>query len=550
MNRKKTGWIWGSALLLYAASLFFDDAALIILFYWIAGLSAGIGGCVWGLRKGLALCGRPAGFLPKAESVWFGVMGCVGAYFLGMWLKAWMAAGVVRMPSAPWISGFLIVPSVFRLWRGARGLLAAMAALGIAGFVWQAAFLGGNTEETLDGNALKALPYMAGCQPGALKAAKLAACDPKFATPGMTMLVTTGPENQILLIDFQGNLLEAWTLGCNHPLLLLKNPEEILRVCEDPAYDNVVTNVRALSAPWMVNHDMCLTPEGNLLSLVDGPLQNLRYRGLPVPVIKGYILEFPLRGDRVRTLDLTGSCRPWLPWVQVARVMRALFFRNSLWKLLTEREEFMLQHRDDGTFSYMMDVFHHNSLVPAPRDIPGVCARGDLLVSPYRSGFIGVLNRESNRLVWHWSTGDDFGVHTPVWTSRGTIMMFENQHWVPGAGDPYSRVLEIDPRDGREVWEYTGDPPRSLRSDWEGSCQELPGGNVLVCISSCGRVFEITREGRIVWEYWHPMGETVPGKPAIWSIYRAVRLCDPHQAGVLREYVHRKIREDDSKPQG
>jgi hypothetical protein len=34
-----------------------------------------------------------------------------------------------------------------------------------------------------------------------------------------------------------------------------------------------------------------------------------------------------------------------------------------------------------------------------------------------------------------------------------------------------------------------------------GNAQRLPNGNTLVCESSFGRFFEVTKDGEIVWEY-------------------------------------------------
>ena len=67
-----------------------------------------------------------------------------------------------------------------------------------------------------------------------------------------------------------------------------------------------------------------------------------------------------------------------------------------------------------------------------------------------------------------------------------------------------SRVIEIEPASGRIVWEFSGDPPRSLRSRRKGGCQKLPNGNVLITESEKGRAFEVTRRGETVWSFLNP----------------------------------------------
>ncbi len=73
-----------------------------------------------------------------------------------------------------------------------------------------------------------------------------------------------------------------------------------------------------------------------------------------------------------------------------------------------------------------------------------------------------------------------------------------------GRHGTYSRVIEIDPTTGDIVWKYKADIPENFYSKWRGSNQRLPNGNTLICESEKGRVFEVTREREIVWEFYNP----------------------------------------------
>ncbi len=64
-----------------------------------------------------------------------------------------------------------------------------------------------------------------------------------------------------------------------------------------------------------------------------------------------------------------------------------------------------------------------------------------------------------------------------------------------------SRVLEVNPVTLELVWSYAG--PRFFGSNISGA-QRLPNGNTLVTEGPGGRLFEVTREGQIVWEYIYP----------------------------------------------
>jgi Arylsulfotransferase (ASST) len=83
---------------------------------------------------------------------------------------------------------------------------------------------------------------------------------------------------------------------------------------------------------------------------------------------------------------------------------------------------------------------------------------------------------------------------------------------------PTSRVLEINPVTLELVWSYTN--PRFFSTNISGA-QRLPNGNTLITAGAGGRMFEVTREGAIVWEYMYPQ---FSGANASNAVYRAYRL--------------------------
>src|SRR5205807_7567967 len=84
---------------------------------------------------------------------------------------------------------------------------------------------------------------------------------------------------------------------------------------------------------------------------------------------------------------------------------------------------------------------------------------------------------------------------------------------------PTSRVLQINPITLKLVWSYTS--PTFFATNISGA-QRLPNGNTLITEGPGGRVFEVTAEGTIVWEYVHPVF-TAGARPSN-SVYRAYRL--------------------------
>jgi hypothetical protein len=100
----------------------------------------------------------------------------------------------------------------------------------------------------------------------------------------------------------------------------------------------------------------------------------------------------------------------------------------------------------------------------------------------------------------------------------------------------YSRVLEFNPVTLEVVWEYMCPKPKldaagntiepAFFSTFVSGVQRLANGNTLVCEGQTGRVFEITPENEIVWDYASPFGggNTGMGFLGFKTIYRAERV--------------------------
>jgi Arylsulfotransferase (ASST) len=82
---------------------------------------------------------------------------------------------------------------------------------------------------------------------------------------------------------------------------------------------------------------------------------------------------------------------------------------------------------------------------------------------------------------------------------------------------PTSRVLEINPVTLELVWSYTN--PRFFSTNISGA-QRLPNGNTLITAGAGGRMFEVTREGAIVWEYMYPQFSGANASNAVYRAYR------------------------------
>jgi outer membrane protein assembly factor BamB len=154
---------------------------------------------------------------------------------------------------------------------------------------------------------------------------------------------------------------------------------------------------------------------------------------------------------------------------------------------------------------------------PAGRRDPRFRA-GNLLTSARHASTIFVIDRDTDRIVWAWGPGEVLGQHMPTMLADGRVLLFDNGWETEEATRGHSRVIELDPLDGRIVWQYVADPPASFYSPTRGGSQRLANGNTLIAESNTGRLFEVTRGGEIVWEYWNPNRQDGKRPP----IYRVV----------------------------
>lgn len=137
---------------------------------------------------------------------------------------------------------------------------------------------------------------------------------------------------------------------------------------------------------------------------------------------------------------------------------------------------------------------HGNSLNVTPE--------GDLIVSYRRTSTVGIVDKASGSFKWKWGPGEIDHQHHPTWLDNGRILLFDNGFHRSRA--TYSRVIEVDPSTNEIAWEYMGNPALSFYSHAISSSERQPNGNTLICEGSPGRIFEVTPNKEIVWEYINP----------------------------------------------
>jgi hypothetical protein len=157
----------------------------------------------------------------------------------------------------------------------------------------------------------------------------------------------------------------------------------------------------------------------------------------------------------------------------------------------------------------------------------------NILVDSRNANFIAIIEKKTGKIVW--TLGPNFpkvpkdaslpkpvdqisGQHDahliePGLPGAGNLIVFDNQGEggyppVPLGVNSGSRVLEIDPVKKEIVWQYTAENSNSsgwtFYSSFISSARRLPNGNTLIDEGMNGRFFQVTPQGKIVWEYVSP----------------------------------------------
>ena len=246
------------------------------------------------------------------------------------------------------------------------------------------------------------------------------------------------------------------------------------------------------------HHDFERLPNGHTLVVRSDPMPqevSRRVRGGSGDI------DAPMDGEMVREVDAEGSTvREW-----------------SMWQALDPETDAMCPWESRSNW------LHQNSLTVTPD--------GDLLVSFRQIDTVGIVDKDTGQFTWKWGPGEISHQHHPTYLDNGNILIFDNGPHRGGV--TRSRVVEVNPNTGNIEWEYVGDPPISFYSFHISGAERQPNGNTLITEGAPGRIFEVTPDKEIVWEFVNP--HRIPegaqfGNGAPNSVFRAHRYTADHPA--------------------
>src|SRR5262249_33480135 len=131
-------------------------------------------------------------------------------------------------------------------------------------------------------------------------------------------------------------------------------------------------------------------------------------------------------------------------------------------------------------------------------------ADGHLVVSFRNISTVVMIDRVSGKIVWTLGPPPLAQQHDPRPLPNGNLLIFDNGTHRRDNPATYSRVLEVDPRTSEIVWQYRDQSVFEFFSPYISGAQRLANGNTLICEGCHGRIFEVTHDHTLVWQYVNP----------------------------------------------
>jgi outer membrane protein assembly factor BamB len=129
---------------------------------------------------------------------------------------------------------------------------------------------------------------------------------------------------------------------------------------------------------------------------------------------------------------------------------------------------------------------------------------GNIVVSFRHISTVIIIDRKTGNLVWKLGAPPLSGQHAPTPLPNGNLLIFDNGPHRLDHTMPFSRIIETELATKQIVWKYQERREYEFFSPRISNAQRLANGNTLICEGDFGRLFEVTAEGELVWEYVNP----------------------------------------------
>lgn len=317
----------------------------------------------------------------------------------------------------------------------------------------------------------------------------LRALDKSKASPGYTLFAPITGSGQVYLIDLEGNVAHQWNLPYPPGSFGYLLPNGNL-------FYNGKTTENLDGVPWWFKGGVVLEadPSGNILweHRVPNHHHDARKLANGNVIILATELVPPALAAKVKG-GLPGTERDGAIYADV--IYEVTTSGETVWTW--HAYEHLDPETDIITPHDKREEWSHANTV-------GELADGNLILSFRNLSTVVIVERKTGNIIWRLGRETLSHQHYPHELANGNILIFDNGTYRENIALNFSRVIEVDRKTKQIVWQYTDTPPQNFFSPYISGAQRLQNGNTLITEGNYGRLFEVTPEKEVVWEYVNP----------------------------------------------
>jgi hypothetical protein len=177
------------------------------------------------------------------------------------------------------------------------------------------------------------------------------------------------------------------------------------------------------------------------------------------------------------------------------------------------------------------DVLHSNSVRVLSQALAAnfpLFKPGQVLLSLRNIDTIAILDRNTRSVAWA-ARGIWQVQHDAEFLDTGHLLLYDNFGTMKE-----TRIVEYDPRTQAVPWTYTNENSIAFRALIRGMKQRLPNGNTLIVDPDNRRLFEVTRDKEVVWEFLCPLPSVPPGQDPLDHAVNSARRYRPVELTFLK----------------
>lgn len=361
----------------------------------------------------------------------------------------------------------------------------------------------GNYAVSSSNEILKSLPYVS-CVPikeeDKMKMG-VVIYKPLFTNEGFNIYCSR--DNEASLMDMRGRVLHTWSIAAGDwTAVAIDENGDLFFVSLDKMLVKLDWNSKIIwKNELRFHHYIYLAKDGNIYSLTRKKMY-IPDNSYSIPILDDYITILSSGGTVKQQISIFKLFGNMVDKRKLEKIKQFILAANYTIPMKREEES-------------PLDIFHANSIQVINKDVDGLCKKGDILLSIRELNIVAIVDPVKEKVIWSWGENYLERQHSATFLDNGNILIFDN-----GYKRNHSRIVEVNPITKKVELKYVANPPSSFFCKLGGAVHKLASGNMLITDTMRGRVFEITKEGEIVWDFYNPVINEMGQRAVIMDMTR------------------------------